>query len=152
MKDRTIKAKEVEEFVKSISCSRLELSESMIWARTLHHFGVQHITPSYTWMSGNRGQLNCIRLNTLSFVCRPNITVICSKRIDTTLLWFLSDYFKHKHCGAAGNNYMQIGFVNLHIDEWNPRISWSTKTDRIYKYIAGIILSFLAINDPRKYR
>jgi hypothetical protein len=151
MKHKTVTAAQVDTFIKSISGSYIGLSEPMMWARILYHFGVKRVTPSYSWLSGDEGQLNRLKVNVLSFVCEPQVIVTRPNRIHTTLVWYISDHFKNHHVGAAGDNYMQIGLNHIH-DKWQPskKTPWSVMCPMLTRYIHEIMANFLAIRAAKR--
>ncbi len=151
MKHKTVTAAQVDAFIKSLSGSYLGLSEPAIWARTLYHFGVKRVTPSYGWLNGDEGKLNGLLIRHMSFVCEPHVVVTRPARLQTTLVWYLSDHFKTHHVGASGETYMQVCLGHVH-DKWQPdkKTPWSTMAPLVTRYVNEIVLTFLAIRAAKR--
>lgn len=130
-------------------------SDAFIWAYVLWYFGVKEISPSRTFYNGDE-TISSLKIETHSIILYPCITVKRKKRIDTTLIWMLSDLFGFGHCGGAGTGYMQICISQgkderclnryHHIFMKNYKIKWLQWTQ---EFSTDLIMAFLAIKSSK---
>ncbi len=149
MKDKIVSADDVEKFLKRHSHSMTQRGETaFLFAFTLYHFGVRKVIMNYSFWNGDENVRN-VKLDTTSFSCYGNITVKRKDRLDQPLVWFLSDYFKMRHCGCAGEGYMQMGLCGGGSIPDRP----SQENIRgCQRFVNSIINNFNAIKDFTNYK